>query len=427
MNATARLASLRLPGDQRLFARALLDTWACAMAARDEPAAKLALRHGRGRGPASLWHADARDAHEEDAAWANGVIGHVLDYDDVASAMRGHPSIAMLPAIMALAETEELTLADCAAAYATGLAGILAISRAMVVEHYARGWHSTATIGAIGATLACCTLLRLPAAQTEHAIGLAVAQAAGTRLSFGTMGKAFQAGQANLVGLRSARLAQLGFDAAPDALDAPMGLAALYGTGAFTLPDFDAPLALEVKKYPMCYATHRALDALLDLRAEHGLTLDAVRAVHVRVSAQALAPLIHHRPRTGLDAKFSMEYAVAAALHDGAVRLSSFTDAAVNRPAIQAFFPRVTAEEAPGALLPRFAELTIHVTDGRVLTARQDVLRGGEDAPLSDAELCAKADDCLGMPGAAATMLARLLDGTRPAGLALQFAMGDAA
>lgn len=427
MNATARLAALRLGGDQRLFARALLDSWACAIAARDEPATRLALRQCRGRGAASLWHPDARDAHEQDAAWANGVIGHVLDYDDVASAMRGHPSIAMLPAIMALAGTEGLTLADCAAAYTTGLAGILAISRAMAVEHYARGWHSTATIGAIGATLACCALLRLTARETEHAIGLAVAQAAGTRLSFGTMGKAFQAGQANLAGLRSARLAQAGFDAAPDALAAPMGFAALYGTGAFTLPAFDAPLALEVKKYPMCYATHRALDALLDLRAAHGLDLAAVRAVHLRVSAQALAPLIHHRPRTGLDAKFSMQYAVAAALHDGAVRLSSFTDAAVNRPAIQAFFPRVTAGEAPGALLPRFAELTIHRTDGRVLTARRDVLRGGEDAPLSDAELCAKADDCLGAPGVAAPMLARLLDGARPAAFALRPALGDPA
>jgi len=406
--------------ERELAARAMLDTLAVAVAARGEPAAALAERRARslGPGPCRLWRAGPpATAGEEGAAWANGVTGHVLDFDDVTSPMRGHPSIAMLPAILALAEAEGRTLGDAAVAYAAGFEVIAALSVAMAGPHYAAGWHSTGTIGAIGAAAACGRLLRLDAARMGHALSLAAAQAAGTRASFGTMAKAFQAGQANLVGLRSARLAGMGFDAAPDGIGGPTGFLALHHAGPdAALPPLGGALlrhGLDVKKYPLCYAAHRPLDALLALRAEHGLALPDVRAASVRVSHGALAPLIHHRPRTGLDAKFSLEYAVAAALADGAVRLSGFEDAAVLRPDVQAFLPAVSGEEAAGGLFPRWAEVTLHLRDGRTLSRRQDALRGGADSPLSEAELLDKARDCLGHGGAAAGAAPRLLAALR--------------
>ena len=113
-----------------------------------------------------------------------------------------------------------------------------------------------------------------------------------------------------------------------------------------------------------------ALDGLLDLRAEHALTLEKVESVDIRVSRDALAPLIHHRPQSGLEAKFSMEYAAAAALLDGGVKLSSFLDSAVLRPEIQAFLPKVTASEQGDTLMPRWAEIAVRRNDGATLTAR---------------------------------------------------------
>ncbi|MBP0443518.1 MmgE/PrpD family protein [Roseomonas sp. SSH11] len=415
--------------ERELVARAILDTVAVGIAARDEPAARLAMLRAKqqGKGPCTLWAAgEATGVREEEAAWANGVIAHVLDFDDVTSVMRGHPSVAMLPALLALAEAEALSVEDVTIAYAAGFEVIAALSVSMAAPHYAKGWHSTATIGAIGAAAACARLLRLDAICTAHAIGLAVTQAAGTRASFGTMAKSVQAGNANLAGLRAARLAQLGFDAAPEALDGAMGFASLGG-GALVLPALGGALlrhGLEVKKYPLCYATHRALDAVLDLRAAHGLGLADVAAVHVHASPGALAPLIHHRPATGLDAKFSMEYAMAAALADGAPRLSTFSDAAVRRPALQAFLPRVTADEAEGALLPRWAEVSVRLLDGPVLSLRRHALRGGAEDPLSRAELLAKAEDCLvhggGMAEGAAALLSAMEDPARGAGDALR-------
>ncbi|MCR0982724.1 MmgE/PrpD family protein [Roseomonas populi] len=417
----ARVAGLDadalLPEERLLVARAVLDTVSVGIAARDEPAARLATRRARaqGGGPCTLWTlSGTARARQEEAAWANGVMAHVLDFDDVTSSMRGHPSVAMLPAILALAEAEGLTVGDVTVAYVAGFEVIAALSVAMAAPHYALGWHSTATIGAIGAAAACARLLRLDETQVAHALGLAVTQAAGTRASFGTMAKSVQAGNANLTGLRAARLAEIGFDAAPDALGGALGFARLGGGKSLALPEECNARALirhglEVKKYPLCYATHRALDAVLHLRAEHGVTLDEVEAVHVHASPGALAPLIHHRPTTGLDAKFSMEYAIAAALADGALRLASFDDAAVRRPLIQAFLPRVTADEDVGDLLPRWAEVTLRLKDGRTLSMCRHALRGGAEDPLSEGELLAKAADCFAHGGGEATGAAALL------------------
>ncbi|HEX2548122.1 MAG TPA: MmgE/PrpD family protein [Ramlibacter sp.] len=390
--------------------RALLDTYACAIAGRNEEATQLAMRYAR----ASALPAPGRAARDwgtgaplplELAALVNGVAGHVLDYDDVTSPMRGHPSIALLPALVGLAEASDASGAELACAYVAGFEVICKLSKAIAVKHYARGWHSTSSIGTIAAAAACARLLRLDARRTTHAIGLAVAQAAGSRANFGTHAKSFQAGQANAAGLRAALLAAEGFDAAAGVLDDAFGYLDLYGNGESLAPQVEtigtAPLELlasgiEVKKYPLCYATHRALDGVLDLRGEHGLTLADVGAVHVRTSAGALTPLIHMRPQTGLEGKFSMQYALTAALLDGAVLLSSFTDAAVRRPEAQPFFASVTTDDATDSpTFPRWTEITLTLKNGSRLQRRVDLLRGSAQSPLSLQELRVKLEDCL--------------------------------
>lgn len=404
--------------------RALLDTYAAAIAGRNEEASRLALKYARRSGLPAPGRA-SRDWGTgemlplELAALSNGVAGHVLDYDDVTSPLRGHPSVALLPALVGLAEAIDADGAELACGYVCGFEVICKLSKAMAVRHYARGWHSTSSIGTIGAAVACARLLQLDAAQTVHAIGLAVSQAAGSRANFGTHAKSFQAGHANSAGLRAALLASEGFDAAAGALDDAFGYMDLYANGE-SLSALEtlgqAPLELvssgiEVKKYPLCYATHRALDGVLDLRREHGLTLADVGSVHVRASAGALTPLIHQRPQTGLEAKFSMQYAVTAALLDGGIGLSSFIDAAVLRPQAQAFFPQVTAVDASeGGTFPRWTEIAFELRNGERLQRRVDVLRGSAEAPLSLQELRAKVQDCLEW-GHARADLDRLFEG----------------
>lgn len=405
--------------------RALLDTYAVAIAGRGEEASQLALNYARRSGlPPAPHCARAWGTGEplplELAALCNGVAGHVLDYDDVTSPMRGHPSIALLPALVALAEATDAPGAELVCAYVAGFEVICKLSKAIAVEHYAKGWHSTSSIGTLAAAAACARLLRLDARQTAHAIGLGVAQAAGTRANFGTHAKSFQAGHSNAGGLRAALLAREGFDAAPGVLEDAFGYLDLYAHGESLQPQLDtlgeAPLELiasgiEVKKYPLCYATHRALDGVLDLRREHWLTLADVRAVRIRTSAGALTPLIYARPQTGLEAKFSMQYAVTAALLDGAVGLSSFTDPAVQRPEAQAFFPQVTSDDRTGgATFPRWSEVDLELRTGQHLQHRVDLLRGSALAPLTLQELRTKVQDCLAW-GQAHVDVDRLFEG----------------
>lgn len=393
-----------LPEHRHQVARALVDTIASAVAGRGEDAAVKAMAYVRDREAghmARAWGLDQR-LPVEDAAFYNGVAAHVLDFDDVTSPLRGHPSVGLLPGLIALAEAHGKTGLELAASYVLGFDVLCKLAKTLAERHYAKGWHSTSSIGTIASAVACAHLLGLDARRIESAIGLAVAQAAGSRRNFGFMAKSFQAGHCAAAGVRAARLAQLGFTASPDALDRPYGYMDLYADGEVLdeqLLTLGHPLeietsGLEVKKYPMCYATHRALDGLLDLRAEHALTLDQIESVRIVTSHGGLVPLIYTRPQTGLEGKFSMQYAVAAALCDGRIRLSSFVDEAVLRPRIQQFFGRIHIEESPGTLFPRWAKLKILTHDGRTLEKMVTTLRGAADCPLSTAELIDKAVDC---------------------------------
>jgi 2-methylcitrate dehydratase PrpD len=386
--------------------RAFADTCAVAIAGLPTPVVQKAFSYVRTHapsGPARLW-GGAFTSSLVEAAFFNAIAGHALDYDDASSSMGGHPSVVLLPALVAISESRGKSGLDLATAYLVGFEIASRIGRGLSQIHYDRGWHMTATVGTIACAAACARLLSLAEDQTCHAIGLAIAQTAGTRANFGTDAKPFQAGHAAAAGVRSALLAESGFTASGEVLEGDGSFTQLYSQGE----DLGAALAgmgdepfeldssgIEIKKYAACYALHRPLDGVLDLRAAHGLNGSEVSGVAIVASRGALAPLIPDLPRTGNEARFSMQYAIAAALHDGDIQLSTFTDSAVQREDIGALMGRITATEAPGTMLPRWASVRIALNDGRILTRRIDSLRGAPQSPLSDAQLLSKVADCL--------------------------------
>jgi 2-methylcitrate dehydratase PrpD len=391
--------------------RAFLDTLAGAIAARNERPSALLMDYARGEGAAStatVW-STGELLSTELAALANGAIGHVLDFDDVSSPMRGHPSVVVFPAVVAIAEQQGLRWDEVFPAFAVGLEVIARIGRVVAIEHVARGWHSTNTLGVIGAAAACSWLLKLDAKATADALGIAVAQAAGTRANFGSMAKSFQAGQAAASAVRACRLAQLGFDSGRGVLDDPLsGFTKLYCSGEsldHILKDIGGPVfeiessGLDVKKYPNCYATHRAIDGILELRRSMDLRFDSVERIDVRASKNAFVPLIHDSPQTGLEGKFSLQYAMAAAIADGKVALSSFTDQMVQRPAVQAFFRKVCVVGFGESALPRWTELSVTLKNGKQVVQRVESLRGSSSDPLRDADLVEKFVDCCEFAG----------------------------
>ncbi|MCX5063384.1 MmgE/PrpD family protein [Streptomyces sp. NBC_00201] len=361
------------PDDVALAERALADTVAVALAARTHPLRTVI--------------APLPDA----ARWA--AMAHVLDFDDLHTDTTTHISVVTVPAVLAVGGD--------ARAYLAG-AGVMARLGAMLGwGHYAAGWHATCSAGAPAAAVAAGLALGLDTAGLATAIALAVPAAGGGQEAFGTHGKSLQVGFAADAGVRAARLARAGATADPRVLDA--WLKRVGGTPATDLPAAPAvPGGLAVKLFPCCYAMQRPIAALREVRdrmrgeGRPGLGGE-VTAVGVSTPAGTVHPLIHDRPATGLEGKFSLPYAVAAALLDDYPGFDSFTDDAVRRPAARALVDRVRTDLLPGetgSLLDGHVALRIDLADGRQVRTELALPPGAPGRPLSEADLRAKAAAC---------------------------------
>ena len=418
----------RVPDGALLQAkRAALDTLGVALAGSREVSARAVadwLRDQGGRPEAAVLGRTLR-LTAADAALANGTAAHALDFDDVSLPMRGHPSAPLLPAVLAVGEAAGSSGRDLLEAFVLGVEVEAKLGRAIGGPHYALGWHATSTLGTLGAAAACARLLRLDAGRTRMALGIAASLAAGLQQNFGSMTKPLHAGWAARSGVVAAQLAARGFSAGAEAVEGPSGfLRAMSGGADPDLAPFDAlgePFeivspGLGVKLYPCCYATHRAIDAVLELCAAHGTAPASVAAVRVEVNRGGMMPLRVEPPATGLEGKFSLAYCLAAALIDGGVGLPSFTDEAVSRPAVRELMAKVKASE--GELAGEFpiggyAEVRIVLRDGTEYGTRVDVPRGDPSRPLSWDELAAKFRDCTGvaLPAGSVDAALRLIEG----------------
>jgi 2-methylcitrate dehydratase PrpD len=358
-------------------------------------------------GDASLYLTGPRVPAPE-AAWINGVAAHALDYDDVA--LRGHPSAVLVPAILAEGESLKASGAQMATAYVAGYEVWADLERRDPHQHHEKGWHPTGIFGAIGAAAACASLRGLDAEKATYAIALGASQSAGLMANFGTMTKPFHAGKSAHAGVIAARLAAAGFTSSPDALEHTQGfLAAVSPKGEV---DRTSPTkvgsewrilsqGLSVKKYPLCYCTHRALDGALDLLAKEAVSAKDVKSVVVSTSRRNSMILRNARPQTGLEAKFSMQFAMASAIVAKRAGLDELTDAFVQRPEVQALLPKVKVapDDRPDAKRSGAApwdQVVIETVDGRRLeSARVTDERGSPELPLSREELWAKFERCL--------------------------------
>lgn len=406
------------PEAVELVRKAVLDTVGVALAASHEPSIAILNRaYGDAAGPCTTW-VGGGSADASRAALLNATAAHALDFDDVDDLLTGHPSTVLVPAVLAAGESARATGALTVEGYWRGLVVMRALAAGLGVgEHYARGWHATATLGAVGAAAAAATVLQLNVEQVRNALGIAVSRAAGSRENFGSMTKPLHAGLAASDGVVAATLAHAGFTAGSDPVGGANGFLALYSGGAAPTPVERAvatervvaalhdpgAAALNVKLFPCCYATNAAVDASLDLLAG-GLSVADIAALHIDVPPAGLQPLTESVPQTGLEAKFSLSYVVASCLIDGSLGLDAFTDAAVRRESVLDLATRVTASEnltsgSTGRLVFA-AEVVAHTRSGITQTARCDAPRGHASRPSRMSEIQAKFDDCVAFGGA---------------------------
>jgi 2-methylcitrate dehydratase PrpD len=385
------LTAADLPADVATVARhCVLDWFACAVAGSAEPLSSI-LRDElvTGDGEASIVGTRQR-AGARTAALVNGAAGHALDYDDTHLVLGGHSTVPVFPAALALAEELDRSGAELLAAFVTGVEIETRLGAGIGPSHYAKGWHATSSIGVFGAAAAASRLLELDAEQFGRAIGLAASQASGLKANFGTMTKPFHAGHAAERGLLAAQLARRGFTANPDALDANQGLSQAAGDGHWhaermdALDDWLLPQTL-FKYHAACYLTHAAIEATAALSP----TADTVERITVTVNPGNLDVCAIPRPRTGLEAKFSLTATTAfTVLGIDTTDPASFVDEHVADDRVAALIERVAV--VPDAGLRNTQVRVEVVADGRTRVAEHDTGVPAADLDAQGAKLRAK-------------------------------------
>jgi 2-methylcitrate dehydratase PrpD len=400
--------------------RHILDCSGVGLAATTEPAGRVVTQVTREQGgapQARVFGSNIRTSAIS-AAWANGSLSHLLDYDDTGFS---HPTACILPAALALAEEANATGADLVTAVCVGLEVFertSASGRQHEPELRRRGFHPTSLYGCGAAAAAAGSIVKLNPAQMAVAIGLAAANAGGLTQHFGTWGKGIHAGNAARAGVTSVLLAQKDYFADPDGLDGDYGFfPAFHGKDNYTFANVSVGLGtthwsivdpgLTIKRYPCCGGNLRALDAARGLIEEHRITFDDAVKLEVDVHPDLLNTVRFHKPTQGFRGKFSIDYVLAAMLLDGRVDLDSFSDEYCNSPRMRASLDKVQVTPHPewpnDTASRRKAPVTITMKDGRKLTNLVEKVRGSPGNPMTRDELLAKYRGCA----------SRVLDGER--------------
>ena len=388
-----------------------IDAIATMIAGRNEPVVGIVRQFVAARRSAA---GEARvlfgagSAAAADAALINATAAHALDYDDVA--LGGHPSAVLVPAVLAEGEHLGASGADALRAYLVGYEVWAELLSREPDAYHLKGWHPTAVMGTVGAAAAAAHLHRLSPADCGNALAIAASMASGLVANFGTMTKPLHAGRAASCAIEAVRLAALGLTAAPDVFEHNAGfLAALSPKGRAERERAASGLGrqlrildtgLSIKKYPMCYAAHRVIDAVLDLAKAHDLKAQDVRRVDATIGVAQASMLRNHQPATGLEAKFSLEFAVASALLARKVGMAQLTDKFVAEAPVREAMGkvRIATVDTSCPIEPVFAltdRVVIELRDGRRLDSGEiRFARGNAKLPLKDEELKAKFLDC---------------------------------
>jgi 2-methylcitrate dehydratase PrpD len=393
----------------------ILDGMGVMLAGSTHPISRRVMNHVRSLGgtPQAGIVGGGVKTSAPQAAFANGTMGHVLDFDDDSDTTISHPTVVILPAVMALGESRA-SGRHLLAAYLVGLetCARIAVLPGFMPGHYEKGWHTTSTLGVFGAVAGSAKILDLDAYQVRSAIGIAASEASGLRSNFGTMMKPLHAGSASAKGVNSALLTHGGITANASIFESPKGFYDLYGNHATidsSAIDASAVIAglgkdfdivtpgINIKKYPCCFYTHAAIDALLFLVDTYRLAAEDIRQIRCGISSLASDVLKYDQPVDGTEAKFSLTYCVARALLSHQVRIDDFLDENVRDKKIRPWMNivEVTVDpsmDKPGRSLG--ARLDVSTADGQTYSHELIKALGGCENPLPWEAVVAKFKTC---------------------------------
>jgi 2-methylcitrate dehydratase PrpD len=329
------------------------------------------------------------------ASLLNGISSHIFDFDDTDLRTIVHPAGPVVPALLALSEYRPISGVDFLHALIVGVEVECRIANAVYPQHYDVGWHITGTVGPFGAAAAAGKLLGLSEQQMTWALGLAATQPVGLREMFGTMTKSFHPGRAAQNGLTAALLAQQNFTSSEAPIEAARGWANVLSTArnyreiTDKLGDRYQIAFNSYKPFPCGVVIHPAIDGALQIRAENHLSADRIERIELRVNPLVIELTGKKTPQTGLEGKFSVYHAVAAAMVYGRVGESEFSDQAVRDPAVIQLRDRVSTT-VDRSIAEDQMRLVVVQKDGKLLEKFIEHAVGSARNPMSNSQLEAK-------------------------------------
>ncbi|MPZ58172.1 MAG: MmgE/PrpD family protein [Rhizobiales bacterium] len=383
------------------------DCVAVMVAGRDEPVSRIVAASVGAKVCSDRVLLDLVDAPA--AALVYGTAAHAIDYDD--TGLSGHPSAVLVPAILAESvESGGASGQTMARAYIAGYEVWAELIGRDKDQHHLKGWHPTAVFGTVAAASASAVIRGLDADRAATAAGISASLAGGIVANFGTMTKPFQVGRAAQSGLQATRLAEAGFTASHDAFEHDLGF--LRAISPNRAVDTENPAAfgrewrilqhgVNIKLYPICYGAHRIVDAMIDVVQRDALRADGIAGVNVEMGEASAAILRNHRPQSALDAKFSAEFAMAAAAIAGRCGMRELTNEFVLRRDVQAFMPKVavtplTERSVDEPLHSPFDRVRITLRDNRAVASEPVYYpRGHFKNPVDAEALWGKFADCI--------------------------------
>ena len=365
----------------------------CAQIARQEDTKQETTVFGQGFKSSAL-----------QAAFANGTAAHALDFDHSFTLM-GQPTAPIIPAIFSLGESLGASGRQILEAYVAGFETTAKLVFALR-DSTQDGWHAPGTLGAFGAAAACSKLLRLDSSQVEMALGITASMAGGVVCNFGTMSKPLHVGLGARNGVLSAKLAQSGYTANARGIEAANGFSEMF----YRMAPSEGPLGelgvsyaiitdgIRIKPYPCGGLAHQPIDAVLDLRAKHGLTAEMVESIDVDVTQHTYNRIAFRVPQTGIQGKFCMGYLLARAIIDGTVSLHMFTDAAVRDPNVLKLAEKIRMKLDQGLKASnqgsRPCRVTVRLKNGQTYAREVQHAKGSPEVPMTADELKGKFIAC---------------------------------
>ena len=381
----------------------ILDTFGAALAGVSTDTASIAFQYCQKMGhseEASIWGTRLKSSAPM-AAFANGLLGHAIDFDDWDAFIHaGHPTCMVTGAALSLGEVIGSSGRDLLKAYVLGIEVLTKMATA-TPNVQDRGFHSTPVWGSIGATIACASLARLEPDKIKAALGIAASAAGGIHRQQGSMVKPFHAANAARNGVEAVLLAQQGFTADAAIIEAPRGFCdTFFGPNTcdyekmianLSTPYFLESPGLGLKLHPCSAPQFLAADAALQLKREHKINFADVATIEVRIPPLRYQRHYHPDVTTGLRGKFAINYVVALAFLDGKLEIETFTDAKANQPQVQEALGRVKVirDESipePGPYCP----VSVELKSGTRFTHTATIPKGHPENPLTEEEVLNK-------------------------------------